>query len=265
MRGLLAVCAFAALAAAAERPLYVFDDGLGAGVVPFERQAALASETGYAGVFYDGLKDIPGVLAAHKAHGMKLLGVYTGMNVSDPKPGYDPALPEAIRQLKGTGALIAFTVRGDAPCGDGIAVPVIREVADMAAQAGLKVALYPHYGFYLARPEEALRLREKVGRANVGVVFNLCHWLRSGDEANLHVRLRTALPYTLMVSINGADHTGDWDRLIQPLGRGDFDVRGFVRALDAMGYRGPVALQCYGIAGDPRANLAQSMAAWRTF
>ena len=166
-----------------------------------------------------------------------MLGIYTGMNLSDARPGYDPGLPEAIRQLRGTGALITFTVNGKAADGDEIAVPVIREVADMAAEAGLKVALYPHYGFHVARIEDALRVREKVGRPNLGIVFNLCHWLRSGDEANLASRLKQALPHILMVSINGADHEGDWDRLIQPLDRGAFDVGGFLKTLESMGYR----------------------------
>jgi sugar phosphate isomerase/epimerase len=196
---------------------------------------------------------------------MRVLGIYTGMNLSDGKPGYEPNLPEAIRQLKGSGALITFTVNGSAPNGDEIAVPVIREVADMAAQSGLKVALYPHYGMYAARVEDVLRLCEKAARPNVGIVFNLCHWLRSGDEANLNTCLKEALPHLLMVSINGADHEGDWSRLIQTLDRGVFDVKGFVATLRGMGYQGPIGLQCYAIPGDPEENLTRSMKAWRSF
>lgn len=264
MRFLLALCA-AALMQAADAPLYVFDDGLGSGVLSIEEQTELAHKTGYAGIFYDGTKNIPQLLAAHQARGMKVLGIYTGMNLSDVKPGYDPGLPEAIRQLKGTVALIAFTVSGQAANGDDLAVPVIREVADMAAQAGLKMALYPHYGMHVARIEDALRLCEKAGRPNLGIVFNLCHWLRSGDEANMTARLKEALPHTFMVSINGADHEGDWDRLIQTLDRGSFDVRSFVRTLESMGYKGPIGLQCYNIKGDREENLKRSMAAWRSF
>ena len=135
----------------------------------------------------------------------------------------------------------------------------------MAAQAGLKVALYPHYGFHVARIEDALRVREKVGRPNLGIVFNLCHWLRSGDEANMAARLKEALPHTLMVSINGADHEGDWDRLIQTLDRGSFDVRSFLKTLKSMGYKGPIGLQCYNVKGDREENLKRSIEAWRSF
>jgi sugar phosphate isomerase/epimerase len=265
MRILPAILALSAAALAADTPLYVFDNGVGAGALSIEEQAELARKTGYAGIFYSGTKDIPELLAAHRARGLKVLGIYTGMNLSDAKPGYDPDLAEAIRQLKGTGALITFTVGGKAANGDDIAVPVIRQVADMAAQAGLKVALYPHFGCHVARIEDALRVRAKVGRPNVGLVFNLCHWLRSGDEANMAARLREALPYTLMVSINGADHDGDWDRLIQTLDRGSFDVKGFLDALRSLGYKGPIGLQCFDVKGDREENLTRSMRAWRSF
>lgn len=265
MKTIPILLAAAALAQAADAPLYVFDNGVGQGALSIEEQAELTKKTGYAGIFYSGTKNIPELLAAHKLRGLKVLGIYTGMNVSDAKPGYDPGLPEAIRQLKGTGALITFIVNGKAANGDDLAVPVIREVADMAAQAGLQVALYPHYGFHVARIEDALRVRERVGRSNLGIVFNLCHWLKSGDEANMTERLKEALPHTLMVSINGADHEGDWDRLIQTLDRGAFDVRGFLKTLRSMGYRGPIGLQCYNVRGDREENLKRSMAAWRSF
>ncbi|MES1258709.1 MAG: sugar phosphate isomerase/epimerase family protein [Acidobacteriota bacterium] len=255
----------AGLLQARDTPLYVFDNGTGRGELSIEEQTELTRKTGYEGIFYSGVANIPRLLAAHRARGLKVPGIYTGMNLADPKPGYDPGLPAAIRQLQGSGALITFTVNGKAPNGDDVAVPVIRAVADMAAQAGLKVALYPHYGFHVARIKDALRVRGKVDRANVGIVFNLCHFLRSGDEANMPATLREALPYTLMVSINGADHEGDWDRLIQPLDRGSFDVKGFLKTLEAMGYAGPIALQCYNVKGDREENLRRSMAAWRKF
>jgi sugar phosphate isomerase/epimerase len=255
----------AGIVQASDAPLYVFDNGVGRGELSIEQQTELARKTGYAGIFYSGTKDIPELLAVHKARGMRVLGIYTGMNISDAKPGYDPGLPEAIRQLKGSGALVTFTVNGKAANGDDVAVPVIREVADMAAQAGLKVALYPHFGFHVARTEDALRVIEKVGRPNLGIVFNLCHWLKSGDEANLNLRLKEAMPHLLMVSINGADHEGDWDRLIQPLDRGAFDVRGFLKTLQATGYKGPIGLQCYKVPGDREENLTRSMKAWRAF
>lgn len=252
--------AFAANGAA---PLGVFDNGLGRGILSIDDQAELARKTGYDGVLFAGTARIPEMRKALESRGLKFYGIYTGMNVSDKEPGYDPGLPEAIRQLKGTGALITFNVNGHSSDGDSIAARVIRQVAGMAAESGLRVALYPHYGMHMARIEDALRLREMIGRSNVGIIFNLCHWLRSGDEANMQLRLRQAAPYLDLVLINGADHEGDWDRLIQPLDRGEFDVGAFLKTLRATGYRGPIGLQCYAIKGDREENLARSMAAWK--
>jgi len=255
----------AAIAHAGSAPLYVFDNGAGRGVLTIEQQAGLAKKLGYQGLLHTGTKDLTQVVAAHKARGLKLLGIYTGMNVSDAKPGYDPGLPQAIKEMKGSGALITFTVNGKGANGDDIAVPVIREIADMAAASGLKVALYPHYGMHVARIEDAIRIIEKVKRPNVGLIFNLCHWLRSGDEANLDLRLKEALPHLLMVSINGSEHDGDWDRLIQPLDSGAYDVKGFVKKVRSLKFKGPIGLQCFNIKGDREELLTRSMKAWKKF
>jgi sugar phosphate isomerase/epimerase len=250
------------LAAGNAPPLAVFDNGLGRGILSIDHQVELARKTGYSGVLFAGTAHIPEMRSALDQRGLKFLGIYTGMNVSDPQPSFDPGLPEAIRHLRGSGAMITFNVNGHNPAGDEVAVRVIQQVADMAAESGLRMALYPHYGMYMARIEDALRLREKAGRSNVGIVFNLCHWLRSGDEANLQMRLRQVAPYLYLVLINGADHEGDWDRLIQPLDRGEFDLSAFLKALKAVDYRGPMGLQCYAIKGDREDNLRRSMKAW---
>ena len=112
-----------------------------------------------------------------------------------------------------------------------------------------------------------MRVARKVDRKNVGVMFNLCHWLKVDDEKNLERVLKLALPHLFAVTINGADRglgrRGGWNRLIQPLGSGTFDIAGFLRMLRKLGYAGPVGLQCYGLRGDAREHLTRSMAAWR--
>ena len=52
---------------------------------------------------------------------------------------------------------------------------IVREVAAMAEEAGLRVALYPHHGFWVERVEDAVRIAKKVNSKNLGVTFNLCH------------------------------------------------------------------------------------------
>jgi sugar phosphate isomerase/epimerase len=112
--------------------------------------------------------------------------------------------------------------------------------------------------------EDALRVVKKVDRKNVGVTFNLCHWLRVDDEKNMQPLIKAAMPYLFVVTINGADSGGkDWKQLIQTLDHGSFDMHRFLKTLKDSGYTGPIGLQGYGIGGDAHDNLKRSMSAWR--
>jgi sugar phosphate isomerase/epimerase len=256
--------------APAVNPFFAFDNGTGRGKLPFDEQAAMLKELGYAGIGFTGTGQIPEMLAALDAHGLTMFSTYVQAHVDADKPPYDPGLPQAVKQLKGRPTILWLYVLGGRPSSDEHderAVRILREVADMAAESDLRVALYPHVGFYVATVDDALRLAEKADRENLGVSFNLCHFLKLDDEQNLEATLRKAMPRLFLVSINGADR-GDtrrmgWDRLIQTLDRGDFDNAALLATLGKLGYRGPVGLQCYAIPGKPRENLARSISAWR--
>jgi sugar phosphate isomerase/epimerase len=282
IRGLMAGVALGAIMAASARaaddskpglanPLFAFDNGTGRDQhVPPDEQAMMLKELGYAGIGYTGTQRIPEMLKALDAQGLKMFSIYVGANVDAGKPPYDPGLKAAIRQLKGRDTLIWVYVLGGRPSSadsDNRAVTILREIADMASESGLRVAMYPHVGFYVARVEDSVRLAKKVGRKNLGATFNLCHFLKLDNEKNLAQRLAEAMPYLFMVSINGAD-AGDtgampWNRLIQTLDRGSFDVGRVLRTLKQLGYTGPIGLQCYAIPGDCRENLTHSMKGWR--
>jgi sugar phosphate isomerase/epimerase len=108
-----------------------------------------------------------------------------------------------------------------------------------------------------------VRVAKKVDRKNVGVTFNLCHWLMVDDEKNMKSLIESAMPHLFVVTINGADSGGkDWKTLIQTLDRGTFDMRGFLKTLGDSGYTGPIGFQGYGIGGDARENLNRTMNAW---
>ena len=104
-------------------------------------------------------------------------------------------------------------------------------------------------------------------RSNVGLSFNLCHFLKSEDANNLQQSLEEALPWLECVSINGADagdtNTMGWNQLIQPLGAGSFDVASVVTLLTELGYTGPIGLQCYNVPGDPEENLESAIVVWK--
>jgi sugar phosphate isomerase/epimerase len=199
-----------------------------------------------------------------------MFSTYVRVNLEAGNAPYDPGLPEAIQQLKGHGTALWLHVHGPRSPSNALddrAVEVIRDIAEMARASELPVVLYPHVGFYVATTKDAVRLVDKVDRDNVGASFNLCHFLKQNDARDLNDCLKHAMPKLLLVSINGAD-SGDtramgWNRLIQTLDRGTFDVTPVLRTLKEGGYKGPIGLQCYAIPGDITENLGRSIKAWR--
>ena len=243
-------------------PFFVFDDGLGPKTVPLEAKLAMVKRIGFDGVELDGAQGVQEKLKTVDQAGVKLFCLYVGVNVANGQIVYEPGMEQAIRLLKGRQTLIWLTVRGGGPGAEKRAVDAVRKVCDWAAQSGLRVALYPHCGMYVSRPEDALRIIGEARRENLGMTFNLCHWLMCDSETNLRALLQEAMPHLFVVSINGADHHGDWSRLIQPLGSGSYDVEGFLKTLISLGYHGPIGLQCYHVPGDPETNMSRSMHAW---
>lgn len=267
----VAVALFASAALAAPtNPFFVLSNGVADEKHPTpELQAAMLAELGFDGIGPSGTQGIPAMLDALDQHKLRLHALYVGANVDPDQPKYEPGLPEAISQLKGRDTFVWLYVRSSklkpgSTEGDVRAVEIVREIAAMAEASGLKVALYPHTGFYVESVQDAVRIARKVDIPSVGVTFNLCHWLKVEGDRNLELRLEEARPYLFVVTINGADSGGtDWNRLIQPLDRGDFDQLRLLRILKAQGFRGPIGLQCYAVPGDKRENLERSMAAWR--
>ncbi len=233
-------------------------------------QVDMLKELGYEGIGigFTGCEELAEILEQLDKNDLRLFAVYLGVNVDADQQKYDPRLKDAIEILKGRNTLLWLFAQSkkhkpSALEGDSRAVEIIWEIADMAAEAEVRVALYPHHGFWLERVEDAVRVAEKVNRPNVGVTFNLCHWLRVDDEKSLKPLLKLAMSHLFVVTINGADSGGkDWKQLIQTLDQGSFDLAGFLKTLKNCGYTGPIGFQGYGIGGDAHENLKRSINAW---
>jgi sugar phosphate isomerase/epimerase len=236
-----------------------------------EQQAVLLKELGYDGVGHLWLDNIPERLKTLDAAGLKLFQITMTMDIAPGKQAYDPKFKEVMPLLKGRAVQFVLLINGmkpSDPAGDARAVEVIREMASVAADSGAQLLLYPHSYMWMERIEDAVRVAEKVNRPNVGVMFNLCHYLRVNKDRNYKPLLAQAMPRLWAVSISGADEFDDqpgWAHYIQPLGRGSFDMLAFLKTLRQLGYTGPVGLQCYGIQGDVHDNLAESIKAWRGY
>jgi sugar phosphate isomerase/epimerase len=249
-------------ASALPNPIFAYEFG---DITP-QQQAQFARTYGFAGTVFDHAKDMPSRLRAMDEAHLQLFYLWLSVDISKGQIQYEPGMEAAIEALQGRGTVVWVAIQGDASStgAEERAMQVVERISDLAARSNLRVALYPHYGFYLARFRDVLRIAEKAHRSNVGVTFNLCHELRSGIDPEFRQLLDQAMPRLYAVTINGANQRGqDWDTLIQPVGRGDYDVIGLVRTMAQAGYRGPFGIQCYGLKGDPEVYLKESMAAWR--
>jgi sugar phosphate isomerase/epimerase len=236
-----------------------------------EQQAALLKELGYDGVGHLWLDNIPERLRTLDAAGLKMFQITMTVDIAPGKQAYDPKFKEVMPLLKGRGVQFVLLMNGmkpSDPAGDARAVEIIREMASVARDSGAQILLYPHSYMWMERIQDAVRVADKVDRPNVGVMFNLCHWLRVNKDRNYKPLLVQAMPRLWAVSISGADEFDDqpgWAHYIQPLGRGSFDMLAFLKTLRQLGYTDPIGLQCYGIGGDVRDTLAESMKAWRSY
>jgi sugar phosphate isomerase/epimerase len=233
-------------------------------------QAKLAKALGYDGVGSVYPQDVAAFAAACDREGLRLFNAYVVLPI-DGTPALTDDLKAQLAPLQGRQALLwlgltSKTHRPAAATGEPEALAVIAAVADHADSLGAAVALYPHAGFWVERTDHAVQLAKRLARPNVGVSFNLCHFLKVDVEERLESVIQEAAPWLRVVSLNGAESGragGSWQELIQPLNRGSFDNLRLLRALRANGFSGPIGFQGYGIGGSAEQNLRGTMKAWR--
>ena len=245
--------------------------GHDAGKRTLPEQAEMLKKLGYAGSGHLWpAKADQGAETLAKA-GLRLFQVYIKVDLAK-SPSYDEdAVAAILPALKPHSTQLVLLIKGAGRSDrrlDDQAVAVIRRMADKARVHHVKIVLYPHTGDWLETSSDAVRLAKKVNRpGEVGVMFNLCHWMKADPNRDLAAVLRKARPWLMAVSLSGSDSPdevragkGSW---IQPLGQGSYNMGGFLDALRSIQYSGPVGLQCYGIRGDAQRHLQQSMEAWK--
>ncbi|GAB2589733.1 sugar phosphate isomerase/epimerase family protein [Spirosoma areae] len=266
-------------------PFFVMNNGLSdtSAYKSPEAQVTLAAKMGFDGVEKNRLNNFPEFYQALKANHLKLYTIYVEVNLDDEKTPFDPRLEETFRAIQGTQAMpwLFITSKKYKPSSvenDAIAVPIVQKIADMAQRYGLKVTLYHHVWFWLETVEHGISLTKKVNRPNVGITFNLAHYLATQYNAgqnpveNFPMWAAKAKPYLFAVSVNGADfpppsddRSKIWNTLIQPLGEGKYDTYSFLKTFWDMGFQGPVGLQCYNIKQEKTVHLNQSVQTWQAY
>lgn len=261
---LLALLWLSATALGAAPEFFVFDNGVGRGSWTPEQQAKTLKELGFDGISYN--YTTPSALAAwqkaFKEQGLKIYGLYLFTYVDRPEH-FDPSFKEAVKLLRGTETIIWLAMPGPRQKGDyeAQAVRNVQEMADLAAEQGVRVAVYGHFGMYVETGADAARLVKLANRPNVGASINLCHEFLSKKGDAIEETLKRVAPLSILTSVNGID-VANKNYLLR-LDQGDLDIAVYLKKLFAAGYRGPVGLQCYSVPGDIRENLKADIAAWK--
>ncbi|MGD1891524.1 MAG: sugar phosphate isomerase/epimerase family protein [Cyclobacteriaceae bacterium] len=265
-----------------DNPLFVFNNGVKDSVYDtVEEQMKLLLDNGYPGMEKQGLDNFDEVYQALLNNNLKLYTIYVNINLDNPQQPYDPRLEEVFKKISGTDAMPWFFVTSQQypPSSaeyDTLAVPILQRVADLAQQYNIRVMLYPHRNFWIEKVEDAIRVAHQVNRRNLGITFNLCHYLANcynqkvNPTEQLSELAKAAKPYLFAISLNGADTTPTdpsdiWASFIQPLGEGSFDTYAFLKTFLDLGFKGPVGLQCYSIDQDKAVHLKKSQQTWGAY
>lgn len=243
----------------------------------YDSQVKFVKENGFDGIEIGSEESFTELFNAIEKYKFKCSSFYVKLRVEDEH--LDPVLVSAIKRLKGSGAVISPSIvrtikKTGSPSEeeDESVVKLLHELSMLCTESKLQVAIYPHWSFYVETTTHALSLVKKVNRKNVGLGFNLCHWLATTGEQerkNLNSQLKSIRPYLKMMSINGANDviTKDsnlWNDYILPLGQGSFNTKGLVEFVTGtLNYRGPIGIQAFNIKGDKKELLLSTAEAVR--
>lgn len=250
--------------ASAQRLFFPFDNGL-TDVKSPQEQAMLLKRLGYDGICTRPAAATPELIEAFDQRGLRILTSYVVLKAGSAPPD---SLEPHFELIKKHQPVIWLGIQKSKGGTDQDAAATIRKVVDLAAKHGLETSLYPHVGFHTDTVKSCERIHPLVERPDLGISFTLCHFLAQNPAAELEATLRRIAPKLKLVQINGANQLEtpktDWPQLIQPLGQGSFKIAHVFKALDEVGYQGPVNLQCYKIKQPAAEHLAASMATWKT-
>lgn len=262
---MMGLCATATTAGAAE-------SGKGWPLFPFciEPPRGVLKDLGYAGYGHLWLEGVEQRAASLTEDGLRLFQVYVRADLSKREPIDEKGIERVLPALRPHRTQLAVLITGGKPSDvvlDDLAVGMISRLADRAKPYGVSIVLYPHSNDWLEKASDGVRLAKKINRpGEVGVMFNLCHWMKADPNRDLRAVLTEAKPWLMAISLSGSDGPdevragkGNW---IQPLGQGSYDIGQLLKLLAEIEYEGPIGLQCYGLEGDPREILTKSKAAW---
>jgi len=249
----------------------------------FESRAEMLAELGYDGmtftIFETGYKplwrqqafdDIEKIAAIQKKTGIGVDSIYMNLDLSkSPAEGDNADIPRILSQMTSETCAnlelsVCFTdnsvAKSDASA-DGKLLQWLEPIIPVLEKNNLHLHLYPHSGFWIERVEDSVRLKKKINHPRIHAVFCGLHWF-CVDGQDIEGKLREAAPHLGSANISGMRVTGEHKQIV-PLDDGQLDNSLIIGLLDKYGYKGKIALQGFGCAGDVYTHLKKSINTFR--
>jgi sugar phosphate isomerase/epimerase len=212
-------------------------------------------------------RDLNDLSATARRHGLDVASINVTVDVAASL--HDSATKrvlDLIRAAEGLGT-IELTLAGDdrLPHSDKAALSFVDAAITAAEGSNADLSLYPHFGYWLSRPSDAVRICEKLESPSLGVTFSSFHWYASSPTESLFDSLTAASRHLRLVNTCGCRRvSGQYlPASIEPVAAGEFDTFAFLGLLHDVGYCGPIGILAYGLAGDAYAYFRRSRDAIR--
>lgn len=207
---------------------------------------------------------------------MPVTAVYTVINLSNldmPPSAGTHSIEDLLAGLEAGDTLdLALTFGWQQNCSntrlDATAISFLQGLLALSSERDITISLYHHYGFWLERIEDCVRLAEAINHPRLKVTFCGYHWF-ARDGAALQQKLELAAPWLHLVNVSGARPAEPWmydgglPTTIEPVGDGCFPLVEFIEGLHSIGYDGTIGFQGYKMGGHPPVTLRRSVEAFR--
>ena len=211
-------------------------------------------------------RDLEDLSATARRHGLDVASVNVTVDLAASlRDSASKRVLDLIRAAEGLGT-IELALDGDPhPRSDKAALSFVDAAIAAAAGSNTSLSLYPHAGYWLSRPSEAVRICDQLECPSLGVTFSSFHWYASSPRESLMESLTAARRHLRLVNTCGSRQVSGqyFPATIEPVGDGEFDTFAFLGLLREVGYRGPIGVLAYGLGGDAFAYFRRSRDAIR--
>jgi sugar phosphate isomerase/epimerase len=244
------------------------------GGYPYDIRCEMLTELGFDGIYVSlspqELQNAPRMAVTEREYGLKVTAAYGGVDIA--MDNDSPQMQQTIHlynQLPDGCDLEISVSCGNATMakssadGDDRAIEKLSLLLKIAEKHDSYVCLYPHFGAWLERIEDGVRLCQKMNQPRLKVVFCGFHWY-AVDGKELAQRITDAMPYLHSVNMCGTRKGGNVAGCtIEPIDAGEMDNFALLGLLDKIGYKGRIGFQGYSIGGDVYNNLRRSISVFR--